>query len=157
MAGEEAVDETDVVANENPKTQAENAGAEDEAAIEPGKTMAGERKRKGHRGGDEHHAGDGADAEDEQIEQRPLGTANRAQDQQSDGGGACKAVDDADEQGAQDVKEAEASKRLAQPIRGDEAVGVMLRRSRVRMPVKMQVVAVFVDVRVRSGHTRMAG
>jgi len=78
MAGEEAVDETDVVANENPKTQAENAGAEDEAAIEPSETMAGKRKRQGHGGGDQHHAGDGADAEDEQIEQRPLGIANRA-------------------------------------------------------------------------------
>ena len=78
MAGEEAVDEADVVANENPKTQAENAGAEDEAAIEPSETMAGKRKRQGHGGGDQHHAGDGADAEDEQIEQRPLGIANRA-------------------------------------------------------------------------------
>ncbi len=157
MAGEEAVDETDVVANENPKTQAENAGAEDEAAIEPGKTMAGERKRKGHRGGDEHHAGDGADAEDEQIEQRPLGTANRAQDQQSDGGGACKAVDDADEQGAQSVEEAEVREQVAQPIRGDEAVGVMLLRSRMRMPVKMQVMTMLMDVGMRSRDARMAG
>ena len=42
MAGEEAVDEADVVANENSKTQAEKAGAEDEAAIEPGEAMTGE-------------------------------------------------------------------------------------------------------------------
>lgn len=68
MAGEETADETDVVANENPKTQTENAGAEDQAAVEPGEAMACERKRQGQRGGDEHHAGDGADSKDEQIE-----------------------------------------------------------------------------------------
>lgn len=77
MAGEEPVDEADVVTDENPKTQAEQAGAEDEAAIEPRETVAGERKRQRQRGGDEHHAGDSADSEDEQIEQRPFGIANR--------------------------------------------------------------------------------
>lgn len=100
MAGEEAVDEADVIADENPKTQAEQAGAEDEAAIEPCEAMAGEGKGQGQGGRDEHHAGDGANAEDEQIEQRPLGTANRAQDQQSDGGGTCQAVDNAHKQRA---------------------------------------------------------
>src|SRR5690242_20076314 len=78
MAGEEPVHEANVVADENPKTQAEKARAEDEAAVEPFEAMAGKRKRQGQRGGDQHHAGDGADAEDEQIQQRPLGIANRA-------------------------------------------------------------------------------
>ena len=78
MAGEEAIDEADVVANENPKTQAENAGAEDEAAVEPGEAMAGERKRQGQGGGDQHHAGDGPNSKDEQIEQRPFGISNCA-------------------------------------------------------------------------------
>ena len=67
MAGEEAADEANVVADENPKTQAENAGAEDKAAVEPRKAMACERKRQRQRGGDEHHASNGADAENQQI------------------------------------------------------------------------------------------
>ena len=66
-------------------------------------------------------------------------------------------MDDADEQGAQGVKEAEARERAAQPIRGDEAVGVMLLRSRMRMPVKMQVMTMLMDVGMRSRDARMAG
>ena len=45
MAGEEAIDEADLVANESPKTQANKAGAEAQAAVEPGETMVSERKR----------------------------------------------------------------------------------------------------------------
>ena len=66
-------------------------------------------------------------------------------------------MDDAHEQGAQSVKEAEPRERLAQPIRGDEAVGVMLLRSRMRMPVKMQVMIMLMDVGMRSRNARMAG
>jgi len=157
MPGEEAADEANVVADENSKTQAEQAGAEDEAAIEPGEAMAGKRKRQGQSSRNQHHACDSANAEDEQIEQRPLGIANRAQHKQSDGGGACEAVNDAHEQGAQGVKEAEARERAAQPIRGEEAVGVMLLRGRVGMPVKMQMVVVLVDVGMRFRDAGMAG
>src|SRR5690348_13978041 len=46
MAGEQAADEADVVTDDNPKAQTENAGAEDEAAIEPRETMAGKGKRQ---------------------------------------------------------------------------------------------------------------
>ena len=77
--------------------------------------MASARKRQGQGCGDEHHAGDGADAEDEEIEQRPLGIANRAEDEQSDGGGACQAVNDADEQRTHGVKETEAREGCAEP------------------------------------------
>lgn len=78
MAGKEAADKAHVVTDENPKTQTEQAGAEDEAAIEPSEAMTCEGKWKGQSGGDQHHTGDRADSEDEQIEQRPLGIANRA-------------------------------------------------------------------------------
>ncbi len=78
MAGEEAVHEGDVVANKNSETQAEKARAKDEASIEPGKSVAREGKRQGQSRGNQHHAGNRAEAENEQIEQRPLGLANRA-------------------------------------------------------------------------------
>ena len=78
MAGEEAVREADVVANKNSKTQTEKAGAKDEGAIEPGEPMARKGKRQGQGRGDQHHASDGANAENEQVQQRPLGLADGA-------------------------------------------------------------------------------
>ena len=66
-------------------------------------------------------------------------------------------MDDAHEERSQGVKEAEASERGAQPIRRGEAVGVMLLRGRMRMPVKMQMVFVLMKVGVRSRDARMAG
>lgn len=67
MAGKEAADEADVVTNENPKKQAEKSGAEDKAAVEPRKAMACERKRQRQGSRNQHHAGDRADAENQQI------------------------------------------------------------------------------------------
>src|SRR5207248_957629 len=78
VAGEEAVDETDVVANKEPETEANYTGAQNEAVVEPGKAMAGKGKRQSQRGGDEHHAGNRPDTRDEQVEQRPFRLANCA-------------------------------------------------------------------------------
>ena len=60
MRGEEAVDETDVIREEETEAEAQQAGAGDEPTIEPGKTGTGEGKRKSEGKGDEHHSGNGA-------------------------------------------------------------------------------------------------
>ncbi len=78
MAGEETVHEGNVVTDKNSETQAEKARAKDEASIEPGKAVAREGKRQGQSRGNQHHAGNRANPENEQIQQRPLGLANRA-------------------------------------------------------------------------------
>ncbi len=63
----------------------------------------------------------------------------------------------ADKQRTQSMKEAEPGERAAQPRRRAQAIAVVLLDSRVGVPVKMQPVAVLVDVGVRSRHARVAG
>ena len=67
VAGEEAIHETDIVTDKNPKTQAKKTGAKDEAAIEPSETMACKRKRQGQRRGNQHHTRNRANTENKQI------------------------------------------------------------------------------------------
>ena len=78
MGGEEAVNEADANAEKEPKAQTQKTRTNDEPAIEPGETITRIGKRQGQSGGDEHHAGDGADSEQKQIENGPLGLANCA-------------------------------------------------------------------------------
>src|SRR5438105_14720315 len=77
-SGEEAVDKADVVTDKNPETETDETRTENEAAVEPCETATRKRKRQGQSNGDQHHADDGAEAKDEQIEERPLGLAERA-------------------------------------------------------------------------------
>src|SRR5256884_2865779 len=78
MTAKEAVQEADVVTDKNPKTQADQARAKDKAAIKPSEAVAGKRERQGQGGGNQHHAGNRAQPENQQIEQRPLRLANGA-------------------------------------------------------------------------------
>ena len=63
---------------------------------------------------------------------------------------------DADQNRTKGVKEAEARPGFRQPGRGGEAIAVMLLDGRVRVPVKMQVVVMLMDVRMRSGDARVS-
>src|SRR5882762_5033937 len=117
MIGEETDDETYLVTDKEPETHTEKAGPNHEATIQPRKFVTAKGKRQGECGGDQHHSGDGADAENQQVENRPFRVANRAQYQQSYRGGTCQTVNDADEQRAQSVKKPQPLKRSAQPTR----------------------------------------
>ena len=64
---------------------------------------------------------------------------------------------DADQKRTKGVKQAEARPGFRQPTRRGEAIAVMLLDGRVRVPVKMQVVVMFVDVGMRSGDARVSG
>ena len=107
MGGEEAVDESDLIANEKAERETQHARTDDQSAIQPGEFVSREGKGQRDHGGDQHHSRDSADSEDQKIENGPLGIVNRAQDEECDGGGACEAVDQADEERAKRVEEAE--------------------------------------------------
>ena len=146
MTGEETADKTDLVTDKEPETQTEEARPNHEASIEPRELVTGERKRQGERGGNQHHSRDGAEAENQQVKNRPWRITNRAQHQQSHRGGTCQTVNDADEQRAQHVKKTQPPKRSTQPIRRRETIAVMIRCRGVGMPVKMHVGTVLVEV-----------
>jgi hypothetical protein len=63
MISEETADETDLIADKEPKTQTEETRPDREASIEPRESGTGKGKRQGERRGDQHHSRDGANAE----------------------------------------------------------------------------------------------
>lgn len=157
MAGEEAVDEANLVAHKESEAKTDNSGADHEGAIQPHEAITGKGKGQGQDGGDEHHADDSANTENQQIKNRPFCLVNGAQDQQGDGGAARQTVDDADEQRAQRMKKPQAVKRTAQPMRRGKAIGMMVLDGRVRMPVNVQFFSMLMEVGVFARDMRMRG
>src|SRR5260370_36006111 len=115
MVGKKAGGETDLVTDKKPKTQTEETRSHHEAAMEPREPGTGKRKRQGQGRGDQHHSGDGADAENQQVQNRPLRIMDEAQQPQSYRGGTRQAVKDANEQRAQGVKKPPALHLQKQP------------------------------------------
>src|SRR5229473_1613365 len=156
MVGKKAGGETDLVTDKKPKTQTEETRSHHEAAMEPREPGTGKRKRQGQGRGDQHHSGDGADAENQQVQNRPLRIVDGAQHQQSYRSGTRQAMNDANEQRAQGVKKPQARQWPAKPTRRREAGGVMFRSRGVRMPVKMHAGAVLVEVGMFTRHARVS-
>ena len=104
MAGEEPVDEADLVGEKKAEAETKQARAGDEPAIEPGETRAGVGKGKRQRASDQHHSGDGAQTKNQKIKDAPAGFADGAQHEERYGSGTRQPMDDADEEWAQGVK-----------------------------------------------------
>ena len=116
MAGKEAVNETDLEANKKPETKTDKPGADHKRAVESREAIARKRKRQSQGCGDQHHSKDCAYAEDEQVEDRPRGLANGAENEQRDSRGASKTVDNADKERAEGMEKTEAVDWRAQPV-----------------------------------------
>ena len=144
MTGEQAADEANPVTDEESENQAEQTRSSHKAPMEPCESAAGEGKRQGEGRSYQCHSRDGADAENQQVENGPLRFANGAQDQQRDRSGACQAVNYADKQRAQGVKEPQSLEGSAQPTGSGEGISMMVAGRDVGMPVKVQVGAVSV-------------
>lgn len=99
MAREEAVDETHLIDDEESEGDAQDSGGDRQAAVEPLPAMADVVEGRGHAEGDEHHAGDSAYAEEEEVGDRPMRVVKGGEDEKSYGGGTCQAVDEADDEG----------------------------------------------------------
>lgn len=104
MAGEEAVDEADVVRDVEAEAEADEARAHNQSTIEPAETRTGVREWQSERGGDEHHAGDRAHTKNQKIKDTPTRLADGAEYEKGDGGRAGESMHDTDEQGAERMK-----------------------------------------------------
>ena len=60
MAGEQAIDKTDVVGNIKAEAQTEHTRTYDQAAVQPSETSARIGKGKSESRGNQHHSRDGA-------------------------------------------------------------------------------------------------
>ena len=87
---EQAVDETDLVNEKEAQRHAHRAGHPADVPVPGGKTVRRVHERRGERGGDEHHAGDGSDSEEKQVQNPPRRVTYRAEHEKRDGRGARK-------------------------------------------------------------------
>jgi hypothetical protein len=147
MAGEQSVHEANFVDEKKTERDADHARRNAQSLIEASEAFVRISKRENHGAGDEHHPGNRADPEDEQINNRPFRITNRGKDQQRYGGGAGEAMYETHHQRPHDLIEAQLAEMTVEPIQ---------RRllERVRMSfgfvlVRMRVNVIVVTVRVR--------
>src|SRR6266436_5577068 len=107
---EEPVDETHLVDDKKPESQADDSRNESQAAIETSKAILGKCKWNGNRRGDQHHPRNGANAENEQIQHRPGWNTDGGENQQRNGGRSGKTVNNPHGQGPQDLIETKPAK-----------------------------------------------
>ena len=84
MGREEAVDETHLVDDEEAEGETQNTGCDRESAVKPVPAVARVVEGGGHSESDEHHAGDGAYSEEEEVGDGPVRVVKGGQDQERD-------------------------------------------------------------------------
>src|SRR5258708_5106441 len=92
VSHEKAVNEANPISNEQTEAQTEQARRQCQPTGEPLTSLSHqpERRREAHR--DQHHARNGAYAEDQEVSNRPTGVSDCGQDQQGYGCGTGKSV-----------------------------------------------------------------
>src|SRR5215813_12445722 len=98
MAGEEAVNEADLVSDEEAESEADEAGSPAQVAADAGKVLLPISKRRADRERDQHHSQNGTNPEDREIRHCPAEVGNGGEHQQGNGSRSGKAMDDADDQ-----------------------------------------------------------
>jgi glycine C-acetyltransferase len=141
MPREEAIRDGDLEGDEEAEAEAEQAGCDSQPAVERGKALARVSEWRADRHGDEHHAGDGAHAKDQQIRDGPARVANFRQHQQGNRGRSGKPVHQAN---GQRPKKLIKPKPPQHPLKS--APWRLVRLNRVQVHVDLRAVAVNVLV-----------
>lgn len=115
MVGEQSVDKANFVNNEKTERHADQAGSDTQSSIETRESFIRIGKRENHRSGDEHHACNCADPENEQVNNCPFRIANRRQHQKSDSGRARETVHKSDNKRTHDLINAEPAEMTIEP------------------------------------------
>ncbi len=92
VSHEEAIDEANPVSNEESEAQAEQTRGQCQLTGELLTSLSHQPERRGEAHRNQHHARDGANAEDQEVSNRPVDVCDRGQDQQGDGRGTGKSM-----------------------------------------------------------------
>lgn len=145
MRGEQAVDEADLEHDEQAKSDADHARGEPQAAIEVGESFSGKGKRGAQNHGDQHHACNRAQAEDQQVSDCPARIADGGQHQQGNGSRTRKPVYHSNGQRPQHLVKTEAGKQLLErPLRAFLKPKVGVRFVRMHMNVRFATMTMYV-------------
>src|SRR4029077_3078378 len=109
-------------------------------------------KRENHRSRDEHHSGDRANPENQQIDNRPFRATNRCEYQQGHRSGAGEAVDKPHHKRPHNLIETELAELAVEPVQ--RVLRWQMRMSFGFVPVGMRVNVISVAVRMRMARSR---
>ena len=137
---QEAVDEADLVNEEQPKTKTENTRRGPEMPMQKLKPRR-IGNRNGNCGRDQHHAGNDPKTKDKEIGHGPDRVADDGQDEQRDRRRAGQSVDGADEDRTKRLVKSRAAKPAIQLRRRNSVLGVTMGGVFVSMWVAVDVVA----------------
>jgi hypothetical protein len=85
MVGEETVNKTDLICDEDTEAETEQARRQRQAARESQASSTNDVECGSDAHGDEHHAGNCAHSENQQVSDRPVSISNRGEHKQGDG------------------------------------------------------------------------
>ncbi len=148
MVGEEAAHEADLVSDEKAEAKTKQTRGQGQPAGKLLATLSYHRERSSNAHGDEHHAGDGAYAEDQQVSDCPMHISDRGQDQQRHSRGTGETVNDSNHKGPKILIEADSSPYSIHPRHWHRIVRVGMSLRLVSMGMVMNVVSVAVGVGV---------
>src|SRR6266581_3599163 len=99
MPGEQSVDEPDLVDEEQPEHEAQEAGGEPQVPVDPREPPGRIQEGRRDGDGDQHHSDDGSDSEEQEVRDGPPGSLNDRENEQRDGRRSRQAVKQPDDQG----------------------------------------------------------
>lgn len=145
MARKEAVAKADLAGEKKSESQTYQAGSKPEPVRETLILSSEEVEGRSDAHGNEHHAGNGANAEDEQVNHCPARIAYGSQYEQGNGGRTREAVNDPYKQWTQLTIEADLAKHSIEPR---ERLRVCVRVGMRTMNMRMTVCNVLVNMGV---------
>lgn len=149
VAAKETARETYLIGEKEAEAQADQARGYAKSPTYARGSFTGKHNGQADGRRDEHHARDGSDAKDEQVEHRPKGVSNRCQNEEGNGGRASEPVHDTHDERTCELVEPDTSKVAVEPGQGRVLGIVIVPYRMVRLPVQMDVIAANVRMRVR--------
>ena len=149
---EQSAGKPNLIHQQQSKGEAEESGHQPQphAEVSMFSSKEGEGRRDAH--GNQHHAGNGPNSENQQVRNGPAWIANRGENQQGYGSRASQTVHDTNEKRPQLPIDSDLAEEPIHPRYRRFVRSVRMRFRRVRVRVRVDVIAMAVWMRVHRGH-----
>ena len=150
MAGKQSIRETNLISEEETKRQTQQSRSESQPMRKVGMPAAEEPEGGSNAHGNQHHAANGAESEDEQVNNRPVRIADGGENKEGYRSGTGQAVNDPHHQGTQLLVETDLAKQSVKP--GERRLmGVRMSFGRVSVRVHVHIVMMNVGMSMDGG------
>ena len=138
--------DADLIGYDETEAEADQARGDAQATLDPEELAATEREGHTDRRGDHHHPGNGAQPEDEEIQNRPEWGLDGGENEERHRRGSGKPVDDADDERSEKTIGRGAAELPVDPGEGRRVLRVRMRLRDVAVRMRMHVVAMAVGM-----------